>query len=35
MSIYDQIKEMVKHLDRLEHRLYKDYPYTEKTLKVN
>lgn len=35
ISIYDQIKDMVLHLDRLEHRLYKDYPYTGQILKVN
>lgn len=35
MSIYDQIRDMVLSLERLEHRLYKDYPYTGKTLKVS
>lgn len=34
MSIYDQIKDMVLNLERLEHRLYKEYPYTGKMLKV-
>lgn len=34
MSIYDQIREMVMNLERLEHRLYKDYPYTIKILQV-
>lgn len=35
MSIYDQIKDMVLNLERLEHRIYEDYPYTGKILKVN
>lgn len=35
MNIYDRINNMVFNLDRLEHRLYKDYPYTGKILNVN
>ncbi|XP_026811506.1 dynein heavy chain 7, axonemal-like [Rhopalosiphum maidis] len=35
MSIYEQIRDMVMNLERLEHRLYKDYPYTNKILQVN
>lgn len=35
MSIYDQIKDMVMNLERLEHRLYKDYPHTSKILDVH
>lgn len=34
ISIYDNIKDMVLNLERLEHRLYKDYPHTQKILKV-
>ena len=35
MSIYDHIRDMVMNLERLEHRLYKDYPYTNKILQVH
>lgn len=35
MSIYDYIRFIVLNLDRLEHKLYKDYKYTAKILMVN
>lgn len=35
MSVYDRISNMVFNLERIEHRLYKDYPYTSKILNVN
>jgi hypothetical protein len=34
MSIYDNIKDMVLNLERLEHRLYKHYPHTQTILNV-
>lgn len=34
MSIYDQLIDTVLNLERLEHRLYKNYSYTGKWLKV-
>lgn len=35
MAIYDRISNMVFNVKRLEHRLYKNYPYTSKILNVN
>lgn len=35
MSIYEQIRDMVMNLERLEHRLYENYLHTTKILKVN
>ncbi|VVC38387.1 Dynein heavy chain, domain-2,Dynein heavy chain domain,Dynein heavy chain, P-loop containing D4 domain,P- [Cinara cedri] len=35
MSVYDQLIDIVLNLERLEHRLFKNFTYTDKLLKVN